>query len=198
MAKRPGTLTVITGPMYCGKSELLIRTLNDSVSSGTQTLAFRPAADDRSALGFIESRDGTRFPAEIIERDIDIGLHVSRVFRHANSRLLIGVDEVQMFGPTLVSLLNGFAQLGIDVVASGLDTDYRGWPCGIVPQLLAMADVVIKRTAVCAVCGGPATRSQIKVPVPKNPPPGFFVDTDGDKYEARCRVCHVYDSLDPL
>lgn len=190
---KKGSLTMIVGCMSCGKSDELIRHLVRARIARRRVVAFSPKHDTRSPVGSIASRNGNSFPSVLVADPSEM----MDLFMRDGPWDYVGIDEVQFFGSQIVSAVEFMIDGGAHVVASGLDTVYDGTPFGEVPDLLAVADRVQKLDAVCMVCGAPATRSQIKVPVPKNPPDGFFVGGD-EKYEARCRDCHIPHPTEPL
>jgi len=193
MSKRKGSLTMIVGCMSCGKSDELIRQLVRARIARRRVKAFSPKHDTRSPSGHVASRNGNAFPAVLVAEPGDI----TGLFSREGPWDYVGIDEIQFFGSDILLAVDFMIDGGAHVMASGLDTVYDGTPFGQVPNLLAVADRVLKLDAVCVVCGASATRSQIKVPVPENPPPGFFVGGD-EKYEARCRDCHIPNPTVPL
>jgi thymidine kinase len=186
---------MITGPMYGGKSEELIRLLSRAEIAQRPTACFRPAQDTWTERGYIVSRNGSRFPTRTVDDVWDI-LALSRAA--AAGRPLVGIEEVQLFTTDgIVRVAEALVADGFDVVCSGLDMDHAGRPFNFSPHLLAVADEVRKLDAICVVCGETATRSQIRVPVPDDPPPGFYIN-NGKNYEARCRTCHIPFPTEPL
>ena len=172
-----GTLTVVCGPMYAGKTtEMLRRVLWARHGQERDVLVIKPAFDNRYAETEIVSHDGLRTPAESVVSLPVVGKDTS----------LVVLDEVQFFTEPYVKgdvpawvleLLQG----GCDVVAAGLDMDWKGEPFPVTAQLLAMADTVIKETANCTVCGRPARKTY------KKSRDGASVELGSqDKYEARC------------
>lgn len=180
-----GTLEVIVGCMSCGKSEELIRRIKRAIIAKQSVIVFKPALDSRTDEVTIASRDGKRCDAVAIDRPNEV------MERMNGGHQVVGFDEVQFFGPELLPIINALLERGTRVIVSGLDTDFRGEPFGIVAHLLAVADNVTKLTAVCMRCGGQATRSQRLIdgkPAPFDAP---IVQVGGDElYEARCRSCH--------
>jgi len=183
---KKGVLEAIVGCMSCGKSEELIRRVKRAIIAKQSVIVFKPALDNRTDEVTIASRDGKRCDAIAIDRPSEI------LERLNGDHQVVGFDEVQFFGPELLPVVNALLERGTRVIVSGLDTDFRGEPFGIVPQLLALADSVTKLTAVCMRCGGIATRSQRLIngqPAPYDAP---TILVGGDEaYEARCRDCHV-------
>lgn len=114
------------------------------------------------------------------------------IFSHIDDQVdVIAIDEVQFFDEEIVDICQYFADKGKRVMVAGLDMDFRGVPFGIMPKLFTLAEFVTKLTAVCTVCGAPATRTQRLV----NGEPASYHDPiimvgAAEKYEARCRHCH--------
>ncbi len=181
---RKGSLEVIVGCMSSGKSEELIRRLKRATIAKQPVAVFKPALDIRSG-DKIASRDGRLYGAIPIE-------NAGQVFGHLNpDDKVVAFDEAQFFSSDLLSVIRELVDRGLKVIAAGLDTDFRGEPFGIVPQLLAEADSVTKFTAVCLRCGEPATRTQrlIAGAPARYDSPRIAVGGD-EMYEARCRTCH--------
>lgn len=179
-----GALEVITGCMSSGKSEELIRRLKRATIAKQQVLVFKPAIDSRTGMN-IASRDGKVFDAIVLSNLADLN-EIVRTY-HA----VIAFDEVQFFEEELVHIIRRLVNNGHRILAAGLDTNFRGEPFGIVPQLLAEADMVTKLNAVCVRCGNAAIRTQRLIcgaPAPYNSP--SIVIGGNDLYEARCRSCH--------
>ena len=104
---------------------------------------------------------------------------------------VVGIDEVQFFGPELLPVVEALAARGLRVICAGLDQDYQGRPFDPMPQLLAVAEYITKELAICVVCGNPANRSQRIVSSRDR----VVVGAAGS-YEARCRRCHTPDPVD--
>ena len=180
-----GTLTVIAGPMFAGKSTELMRRVRRATLARIPVAVFKPALDAR-APGIL-SHDGIAAHATSVPSAEVIRQHLARL----PARSLVAIDEVQFFDTHLVAVVQEAVRAGYDVVAAGLDLDYRGEPFGPMPVLLALADEVVKLSAVCMVCGRPATRSQRLI---NGQPAGLgpTVQIGGaDRYEARCLDCWV-------
>ena len=171
-----GHIEVITGCMFSGKSEELIRRLNRALIARQRVQVFKPAADSRT-LG-VASRDnrvldamGLPTSAEL-RREVKFGTQV------------VGVDEAQFFDPGLIGVCDDLANHGVRVIVAGLDMDFRGEPFGPVPGLMAIADFVDKVHAICVRCGAPALYSQRIAGGSEQVQVG-----DAESYEARCRRC---------
>jgi thymidine kinase len=181
-----GSLTVITGSMFSGKTEELIRRLRRSLYARRSVQVFKHALETRSDLTEIRSHNGVPHEAagavstseellERIEPDTD----------------LIAVEEAQFFDEGIVDACRSLADSGYQVIVAGLDMDFRGRPFGPMPNLLAEADEVVKLRAICAICGRDASRSQRLIdgkPAPASAPT-ILVGAQ-ESYEARCRQHH--------
>lgn len=195
-------LEVITGCMYSGKSEELIRRLRRCQIADLHTLVMKPTIDDRYSADSVATHIGETLEAHPVH-DVD---HVRRfLYKHPFQMTgqVIGLDEVQFMDHTIVGVLEEQANMGRRVIVAGLDLDSDGHPFGPMAELLAVADKVTKLTAVCVarhydrgaipsargqgdVCGKPATRSY-RLP-DQDTGKQVQVGSTG-VYEARCRVC---------
>lgn len=188
MLHRPqgmGWVEVITGPMFSGKTEELIRRLRRAVIARQNVQVFKPAIDHRYGLQRVASHSGFSFEAMAVERAEDILTHVREETN------VVAIDEVQFFNDAVVDVVQRLAHQGRRVIISGLDTDFRGEPFGPMPLLLAQADQVDKLHAICMVCGGPATRTQrlINGRPARYDDPVILVGAQ-ELYEPRCRLHH--------
>ncbi|MBI2345481.1 MAG: thymidine kinase [Deltaproteobacteria bacterium] len=173
-----GWIEVICGPMFSGKTEELIRRVRLAQIAKQRVQIFKPAIDNRYVEEFIISHSDQKFVCQPVPGAAAILTHLRDATR------VIGVDEAQFFDAELVAVCEKLADRGIRVTIAGLDQDYLGRPFGPMPQLLAVADVVLKSQAVCMVCGGVATKSQRLTPEA-----GQVIVGSGECYEARCRAC---------
>ena len=188
-------LEVITGCMYSGKSEELIRRLRRCQIADLYTLVMKPAIDDRYSTDSVATHIGETLEAVAVH-DVD---HVRRILHKHPFQMtgqVIGLDEVQFMDDGIVDVLEEQANMGRRVIVAGLDLDSDGQPFGPMARLLAVADKVTKLTAVCVAevwrdgepetCGEPATRS-FRLPEQDS---GEQVQVgSAGMYEARCRVC---------
>lgn len=169
--------------MASGKSLELMRYIRRLKIAGRKYTATKPSIDTRD-FAKIRSRDGLEADAYDFRDPV-------RFLRLCNGAEVIIIDEAQFLGAEFLDPINGLLAEGRTVIAAGLDTDFRGEPFGIMPQLMALADVCHKLTAICKVCGGDATRTQRLIggqPAPYDSP---IVLVGGDEsYEARCRTHH--------
>lgn len=183
---KDGYVEVIAGCMFAGKTEELIRRINTLKYANKEILVFRIKLDTRYSETAIVSHSGTSVNAISIDKAREILDHVTE------STDVVAIDEVQFFDDEIVELCDYLAKRGIRVMVAGLDMDFRGEPFGVIPKLMTTAEFVTKLTAVCTVCGAPATRSQRLVnglPA-KYDDPIVLVGASED-YEARCRHDHI-------
>ncbi len=183
---RPGWIEVITGVMFSGKSEELIRRVRRAVIARKRVQVFKSHLDARYAgLYTVATHDGSMVEAE----PIDSGAEILR--RTHEGTEVVAVDEAQFLDDSVVAVANSLADRGVRAILAGTDTDFRGEPFGAMPTLMAIAEIVDKFQAICVVCGGPATRNQRLVdgkPAPWNSP--VILVGGRESYEARCRHCH--------
>jgi thymidine kinase len=173
-----GWIEVVTGSMFSGKSEELIRRLRRAQIAKQKVQIFKPVVDDRYADDHIVSHSEMRIPSETVKSSDEL---VSRV--HADTEV-VGIDEGQFFDAHLPAACNTLADRGKRVIVAGLDQDYLGRPFEPMPQLLAIAEYITKTLAICVVCGDPANHTQRLVPSTDR----VLVGASG-LYEARCRHC---------
>src|SRR5689334_8460613 len=175
---RPGWLEVITGSMFSGKSEELIRRLRRAQIARQRVQIFKPAIDDRFATDQIVSHSEMRIPSRAVRTARELLDAV------APDTEVIGIDEGQFFDQELPMVCNTLADQGKRVIIAGLDQDYLGKPFEPMPQLLAIAEYITKTHAICMVCGNPANHTQRLVASGDR----VLVGAQG-MYEARCRRC---------
>ncbi len=184
--RHSGSLTVICGSMFSGKTEELIRLVRRSMHARKKVQVFKSSLDTRCDTTVIRTHDDTRFNAIAIssaaemEALLDIGVQV------------VGIEEVQFLDEAVVDLCMRLADSGVDVFAAGLDQDFRATPFSFMPRLMALADNVMKLHAICKVCGEEASRTQRLVngkPASWDEPT-ILIGAD-ESYEARCRKCHI-------
>jgi thymidine kinase len=183
IARRMGGIEVICGPMFCGKSEELIRRLRRSTIARYAVVCVKPSVDDRHGVDDVISHAGSRIGARAIGDPREL-------LELRGEADVIGIDEAQFFDSRLVAVCEDLAASGVSVICAGLDRDYRGLPFGPMPELLSIADRVTKLQAVCVQCGGDATLSQRLVDGAPAPFDDATVVVGGaERYEARCRGC---------
>jgi len=171
-----GWLEVVTGCMFSGKTEELIRRLNRATYARQKVVVFKPTVDDRYAVDAVVSHSERRFECVPVKT-------ASQILNQVGDAQVVGIDEAQFFGAELVSVCEQLANEGVRVVVAGLDQDYLGRPFAPMPHLLAVAEYITKTHAVCVVCGAPANRSQRLVDRGDQVLLGAT-----ETYEARCRL----------
>ncbi len=176
----PGFIEVICGSMFSGKTEELMRRLKRAQIARQKIQVFKPVIDNRYSVDHVQSHDANRILSKPVEKARDIFKHLDD-----NTRV-VGIDEAQFFDDSVVEVAQKLAYRGIRVICAGLDMDFRGQPFGPMPKLLAVAEQVTKLSAVCVICGNPATRSQRIAGGGAN----RIAVGAKDMYEARCRFCH--------
>jgi thymidine kinase len=181
-----GWIECITGSMFSGKSEELIRRLRRGLYAKQKVVVFKPAIDDRYHKDKIVSHNGNAIEAFNIST-------ASEILRHDLTDVgIIGIDEVQFFEDEVVKIAEHLASHGHRVITAGLDMDFRGKPFKPIPELLAVSEIVTKLQAVCAVCGASSSRTQrlIDGNPAKIDDPIILVGAN-ESYEPRCRAHHV-------
>jgi thymidine kinase len=173
-----GWIEVITGSMFSGKSEELIRRIRRAQIARQKVQVFKPSLDDRYGQDDIVSHSDMRIPSTSVSTSDQIVDHV------ADDTEVIGIDEGQFFDLNLPAACNTLADRGKRVIVAGLDQDYLGRPFEPMPQLLAIAEYITKTLAICMVCGDPANHTQRLVASGERVLVGA-----GGLYEARCRHC---------
>ena len=179
---KPGYIEVITGCMFAGKTEELIRRINVLQYANEKILVFKPVIDNRYSENEVVSHAGNKTESHNISSALDILNYVD------DNTDVVAIDEVQFFDENIIKVCDYLALKGIRVMVAGLDMDFRGEPFGVIPKLMTTAEFVTKLTAVCTVCGGPATRTQRLVndkPASYNDP--IIMVGASESYEARCR-----------
>ena len=182
---RPGYIEVISGCMFAGKTEELIRRIKTLEFAKKNVLVFKPAIDNRYSNTKVVSHAGSSVESIVVPDARSILDFVK------DDTDVIAIDEVQFFDEDVLLVCNYLAKKGKRVMCAGLDTDFRAEPFGVMPRLITDAEFVTKLTAVCMNCGAPATRTQRLV----NGKPAQYTDPiimvgAAEAYEARCRHCH--------
>ena len=174
-----GHIEVITGGMFSGKSEELVRRMRRALIARQRVQVFKPQADTRHGPEQLVTRDNRALDAsavadsEELRRRLHWGVQV------------VGIDEAQFFDLGLLELAMELADAGVRVIVAGLDQDFQRRPFGPMPAILAVAEFVDKMHAICVRCGAPAHYSQ------RTAGGGEQVQVgDADCYEARCRQCY--------
>ena len=183
---RPGWIEIISGVMFAGKSEEMIRRVRRAIIARKKVQVFKSHLDDRYGGVFtVSSHDGTIVEAEPVSTSLEI---MQRVRPDTD---MVAVDETQFLDAGIVTVANALANRGTRVVLAGTDSDFRGQGFGAMPELMASAEIIDKLYAICVICGGPATRNQRLIngrPAPWESPQ--IMVGGRESYEARCRHCH--------
>ncbi|APE95163.1 thymidine kinase [Halodesulfurarchaeum formicicum] len=183
-----GWVEVISGSMFSGKTEELLRRLRRAEIAGQEVVAFTPAVDDRYGQAELGSHAGHTWEATVVDNTAE---GVRSIPDRADGASVVAIDEANFFPEELVAVANELATAGRRVIVSGTDQTYRGEPFEPLGQLMATAEYVDKLRAICAVCGEPATRNQRLVDgEPAHVDEPTIVVGAEESYEARCRSCH--------
>lgn len=177
-----GSIEVVCGPMFSGKTEELIRRVRRAQIARQKVQIFKPAVDTRYDEEDVVSHSSQSIKSEPVANSVDI------LIRLKDSTRIVAIDEIQFFDDKIVTVVTKLARRGYRVICAGLDLDYKAKPFGPMPELLAIADNVTKINAICTVCGAPATRSQRMTDANNQ----FFLG-EADHYQARCRAHYEYD-----
>jgi thymidine kinase len=174
-----GWIEIISGSMFSGKSEELIRRLRRAQIARQRVQIFKPRIDNRFSDDYhIVSHSEMKIRSQLADRAADI-------LELLDGRTqVIGIDEAQFFDMELIDVCNKLADMGKRIIVAGLDQDYRGRPFDPMPQLLSIAEYITKTLAICVRCGAPANRTQRLVQSSDR-----LLVGDGAAYEARCRLC---------
>ncbi len=180
-----GSIEVICGSMFSGKTDELIRRLVRAVIARQKVQVFKPSIDVRYAAEKVTSHTGSNFDAIPVKEAAEIREKV------AQDTTVVGIDEAQFLDAEVVAVAQELAERGIRVLIAGLDVDFRGEPFGPMPLLMCKAEKVDKLHAICMVCGDEASRTQRLV----NGKPARYDDPvvivgASEMYEARCRLHH--------
>jgi thymidine kinase len=177
-----GSIEIICGAMFSGKTEELIRRLNRARFARQKIAIIKPVIDTRYHAQSVVSHNKTAMECIAVA---DAGTILS-VAADAD---VIGIDEAQFFDMPLVTICNQLANSGKRVIVAGLDMDYTGTPFGPIPALMATAEYVTKLHAICIKCGNLAHYSHRKL-VDKE----LIVLGETDHYEALCRICYLHET----
>lgn len=188
-----GWMEVITGCMFSGKTEELLRRLRRARIADQSVAVFTPAVDDRYGEDVIGSHEGRDWDAVAVPASGDGVWELTERVRPSVD--VVAIDEANFFDATLVDVCRTLADEGYRVVVSGTDQTFRGEPFEPVPALMATAEYVEKFQAICSQCGEPATRNQRLVDgEPAHEADPTILVGAAESYEARCRNCHVLQS----
>jgi thymidine kinase len=183
--QRTGSLIVITGSMFSGKTEELIQRVRRTLYAHRSAQVFKHTIDTRSEKTEIRSHNGVPHKALAVSTSEEL---LGKVEETTD---VVAIEEGQFFDEGIVEVCRRLADAGYEVIAAGLDMDFKGEPFGPMPRLLAEADEVTKLRAICARCGREASRSQRLIdgrPAPVSAPT-ILIGAE-ESYEARCRHCH--------
>ena len=175
---KKGWIEVITGSMFSGKTEELIRRLRRAMIARQRVEIFKPQIDDRFSKNEVVSHDENA----IHSTPVDVA---SNILMLAHGMDVVGIDEAQFFDDGLVEVCNTLADKGVRVIVAGLDMDYRGQPFGPLPQLMATAEYITKVHAICVRCGNLAQYSYRKSANRK-----LVLLGEQKEYEPLCRKCY--------
>jgi thymidine kinase len=182
---RLGWIEVICGPMFAGKSEELIRRVKRLEYAKKKVLVFKPGMDNRYSETEVVSHSQLKTKSISIKEAKDILKYISP------GSYAVAIDEVQFLDDFVLDVASSLAASGIRVILAGLDTDFRGEPFEVIGKIVTVAEYVTKLTAICVVCGAPATKTQRIL----NGKPAHYSDPiiqvgASESYEPRCRHCH--------
>ncbi len=178
-AGKRGSVEVIAGSMFSGKTEELIRRVRRAMYAGLRVEIFKPSLDTRYSETRVVSHDEKSIVSTPVESASSILLLAAGVE-------VVGIDEAQFFDNTLPEVCSGLADSGTRVIVAGLDMDFAGNPFGPMPALMAMAEYVTKVHAICVRCGNLAHYSHRKIEDDK-----VVVLGEKDIYEPLCRSCYL-------
>jgi len=185
-----GWIEVISGVMFSGKSEELLRRVRRALLARKRVQIFKSHLDERyGGLASVSTHDGGRQTSEPVSTSVEV---MERVGPDSS---VVAIDEVQFLDDGIIDVANALADRGVRVILAGTDMDFRGRPFGPVPALLAIAERVDKLHAICVRCGQLATRNQRLIDGRPAPAEGPTIQIGGlESYEARCRSCHEVPS----
>jgi len=181
-----GWIEVITGPMFAGKSEELLRRINRLKYAKKKYLVFKPLIDNRYSENQVVSHQKRSEKSINISKGTDILKYITPDLD------CVCIDEIQFCDESIVDVIDALANRGLRVICAGLDQDFRGRPFGSMGPILCKAEQVTKLTAICPVCGHEATMTQRLInnePASEDDPTILVGATES--YEPRCRACHV-------
>src|SRR5258708_2080032 len=179
----PGRIEIITGPMFSGKSEELIRRLKRARIARQRVACYKPDIDLRYHRTAIASHSSQSHEAAVVTPTSERLREDLFATGKIDEVDVVGLDEVQFFDAAIIPLTLELVHLGKRVILAGLDTTFANEPFGSVPSLMALADEVTKLSAVCMVCGAPAIHTQRLGQSQE-----LVVVGAAGLYEARCRT----------
>lgn len=176
--KRKGWIEVITGSMFSGKTEELLRRMRRAQFAKQKVEIFKPAVDTRYSDDKVVSHDANAIQSAVID-------NAQQMLILANDVDVVGIDEAQFFTDEIIETCEQLAESGVRVIVAGLDMDYKGKPFGPMPQLLARAEYVTKVHAICVRCGSLAQFSHRT-----SAEEDTIILGETDRYEPLCRKCY--------
>lgn len=179
-----GSIVVICGSMFAGKSEELIRRARRALYAKKKVQVFKPSIDNRYDESMVVTHMGVKHEAMPVKNVRDLSGCIEK------DTEVVLIEEAQFFDPSLTHLAVKLADEGKEVILAGLDQDFRREPFGPMPQLMAVADEVVKLRAICMNCGAPASHTYRQIdgkPAHRDDPIVLIGATEA--YEARCRNC---------
>ena len=177
-AKKAGSIVVICGSMFSGKTEELIRRMKRAQFAKQKVEIYKPCIDVRYSDDKVVSHDSHSIPSKPIDSP-------ACMLQIAEDVEVVGIDEAQFFDASLVEVVQTLANRGIRVIIAGLDTDFMGKPFGPMPALMAVAEDIQKVHAICVKCGSPANHSHRLIASD-----ALVVLGEKDEYEPLCRHCY--------
>ncbi len=180
-----GSIELVCGSMFSGKTEELIRRVRRARIARQKVQVFKPAVDTRYTVEAVQSHNGLGVEAVPIQTAGEV-----LALLQADTTV-VAIDEVQFFGWDVTEVCQHLADRGLRVIVAGLDMDFRGEPFGPMPVLMAQAEEIVKLQAICVKCGAPASRTQRLIdgrPAAYDDP--VILVGGSESYEARCRHCH--------
>lgn len=185
LTNQNGWVEVICGSMFSGKSEELIRRVRRAKYGNLSVVVFKPMIDNRYEEDSVVTHNGSTIVAKPIDSSEEIYDHIDE------ETDIVGIDEAQFFDEGLIDVVDDLAKKGLRVIIAGLDTNFRGDPFGIMPELMAYSESVTKLNAICPICSSPASRTQRLI----NGKPASYDDPiilvgASEAYEPRCRKHH--------
>ena len=183
---RGGWIELICGSMFSGKTEELLRRVRRSEIARRRIQLFKPHIDHRYGHERVASHDGISRSDVIALENADSLLDLVQPDTD-----VVAIDEMQFFELAVAGVCQALADRGIQIIAAGLDQDFRGEPFGPIPLLMALSERVDKLNAICVGCGAAASRTQRLIdgePARYDEP--VILVGGSESYEARCRTCH--------
>ena len=178
IAKKAGSIEVICGSMFSGKTEELIRRMKRAQFAKQTVAIFKPCIDVRYSEDKVVSHDSHSIPSTPIDSP-------AKMLELSSDVEVVGVDEAQFFDNSIVEVVQELANKGIRVIIAGLDTDFLGKPFGPMPALMAVAEDIQKVHAICVRCGSPANHSHRLSKSEE-----LVLLGEKDEYEPLCRHCY--------